>query len=710
MANDQEAQTPDPSPGLGNESRDQWPSVSEAEAAEAPIDVLRPNSERHRKVRTYLLDRIDASERAMSEFYSRWQANEKRIQAYIDLPDYEKALKEMSDSGKPPQPYNVVIPYSYATVSTIVTYLIHTFAGRKPMFQVGAMKRETVRSAQMMEQVLQYQSDHTRLIRTLFQYFNDASTYGVGVLKTLWKTERAQRTVWRSQPIFGFLDVNLGQQKYKTKEWRTVYEGNEIECIDPYMFFPDPRVPMTEVNRRGEYVFWRSFEGKHLLKRAESDGDIKYVDYVGRMPRQTIGHTGGESDRDLISKGRANPGSYANETNAKSDSYVMLDQGTIDIIPAELGLGTSEKVEKWIFTIANRNQIIQAEPLDLDHGKHPVAVTEPWGLGHGFGEASVTDYLGPIQDVSSWFINSHIMNVRSSINNNLVVDPSMIEMQDLEKPPEGREGLLIRLKRAAYGQDVRQAVQQLNVQDVTRGHIDDLQLFMTMGDALSAVTENIRGQQAQGGRKTATEVRTSGEAAASRLASLAKRISAEGIVDLTEQMCVNTQQNMTEEFYLQIAGQDGMDNPIQVSPEMLVGDFYYPIHDGTLPLDRVALLDVWKELFMAISQDPELRQMYNVGKIFDYIAELGGARNLESFKAMSNDQMAMQMGQGQNQGPGQQPQGPQAGQPNAASQVVPDDQAQQQAQQGNAVPIGPSGNINANPERAAQRQMRGMNL
>jgi hypothetical protein len=41
---------------------------------------------------------------------------------------------------------------------------------------------------------------------------------------------------------------------------------------------------------------------------------------------------------------------------------------------------------------------------------------------------------------------------------------------------------------------------------------------------------------------------------------------------------------------------------------------------------------------------------------------------------------------------------------------VPDEQAQQQAQQGNAVPIGPSGTINANPERAAQRQMRGMNL
>jgi hypothetical protein len=275
--------------------------------------------------------------------------------------------------------------------------------------------------------------------------------------------------------------------------------------------------------------------------------------------------------------------------------------------------------------------------------------------------------------------------------------------------------LLIRLKRAAYGQDVRQAVQQLNVQDVTRGHIDDLQLFMTMGDALSAVTENIRGQQASGGRKTATEVRTSGEAAASRLASLAKRISAEGIVDLTEQMCVNTQQNLSQEFYLQLAGEDGMDNPIQVSPEMLVGDFYYPIHDGTLPLDRVALLDVWKELFMAISQDPELRQMYNIGKIFDYIAELGGARNLESFKAMSNDQMAQQMMQqgGGVPGPSQQPQGaqgPQAGRQDNPAQVVPDEQAQQQAQQGNAVPIGPSGTINANPERAAQRQMRGMNL
>ena len=57
--------------------------------------------------------------------------------------------------------------------------------------------------------------------------------------------------------------------------------------------------------------------------------------------------------------------------------------------------------------------------------------------------------------------------------------------------------------------------------------------IMKLGDSLSSVNDNLRGVQASGGRKTATEVRTSGEAGASRLAAHSTLISAQAIVDLT---------------------------------------------------------------------------------------------------------------------------------------------------------------------------------
>ena len=223
-----------------------------------------------------------------------------------------------------------------------------------------------------------------------------------------------------------------------------------------------------------------------------------------------------------------------------------------------------------------------------------------------------------------------------------VVDPSMVEMQDLKNPGPGK---LIRLKKAVWGRDVRTALNQLSVTDVTGSHFKDFELFARMGDSLSAVNDNLRGIQDPGGRKTATEVRTSGEAAASRLAAHARLISAQGMVDLAEQMSVNIQQNLEEEFYLNIVGQEGLDVPIhslegasgvgtptRISPEMLTGDFYFPVHDGTLPLDRVAMLDVWKEILLGVAQDQELRSQFSLPKIFEYVAELGGAKNIDQFK------------------------------------------------------------------------------
>lgn len=618
--------------GLGLEPKDRWPTVSAADTTVPAIDRLEPKSKLHQTVLKHLITRLDMSEREMQKFYPRWRAGEKRTQAYIDLADWEKTLKEMNDSGKAPKVVSITVPYTFATIWTIVTYLVHTFCGRKPMFQVASYKKEAVKASQMMEQVLQFNSDHTRLIKHLFQYFQDGEQYGVGIIRTRWETQKAMRTVWRDQSQgFNFFGMGGGTQRVKVREERTVYAGNEAVSQDPFMFFPDPRVPMHEVNRKGEFVFWRNYDGLHSLKREQASGRFKWVEHAGQMPHNTTAL--GDSSRHLLSGGNSHPGQQESMYTGKAMNYIQVDQGTCEIIPAELGLGTSDKPEKWLFTIANKNQIIQAEPFDYDHGMHPVAVIEPYTMGYGFGQAGISDYLGPTQDTLSWLVNSHIDNVRTALNNMFVVDPSMVEMQDLKNPGPGK---IIRLKQTALGRDVRSVLQQMNVADVTSSHMKDLEMFMRMGDSLSSITDNLRGLQDSGGRKTATEVRTSGEAGASRLAAHARLISAQGVVDLAEQMCLNNQQFLEEAFYIQLLGQEAQETGLQVNPEQLVGDFYFPVHDGTLPLDRVAMLDVWKEIFIAVSQDEQLRTEFSVPKIFDYLAELGGAKNLDAFKVNLN--------------------------------------------------------------------------
>lgn len=623
-----EGSVPEPT-GLGNTPKSEWPE--EPELGKKPIEIVKPGSEEHARVLDYMLRRLCESEEKMTMFYSRWEVNEKKLQAYVDLEDYEKLLKDMNDkSSRPAQAISITVPYSWATVMTIVTYLAHTFCRRKPLVQVSSNKPNQAENAKNMETVLQYQAEHSRFVKHMMQFLLDSMVYSIGVMRVLWEQKHAKRTRRKKMPKLGFYGDQQGEQTLTLRERALVYEGNKVECIDPFLFFPDPRVPLVDVNKLGEYVFCRSFHGKHLLKQMELEGTFRYIDHCSsKLPENTsTASAGAASSRALRSQGDAIPGQDTTNSAYRA-STMQVDQGTIWIIPKELGVGQGEAPELWICTLVNKGQIVQLEPYDVDHGMHPVAVTEPTGVGHGFGQLAMVDLMGPIQDLISWMLNSHIANVRTVINNQIVVDPARIEMEDLKKPEAGR---IIRMKRAALGMNAKDVVHQLQVSDVTANHVKDIEVLVRMGQYLSSTSDNVMGLQDQGGRKTATEVRATGEAAASRLASMAQLISAQAVVDIAEMMAVNTQQYLSTEFALHVIGERAVQNPITITPDMLNGDFVYPVADGTLPLDRVALLDVWKEIFIAVERSPLLQQQFSLPKIFEWIAELGGARNIDAMK------------------------------------------------------------------------------
>ncbi len=647
-------------PGLTSTPRYEWPSIA-VQPYQAPIDQLKPGSLPHNRVLDYLMTRLRDSERAMSAFYGRWRANEMRNQAWIDLRQYDKMLKAANDKGKPPLAVDIVVPYSFATLSTISTYLLQVFSARHPYLQVGTYGMN-VNNALQMEIMLQYQLDHNRIVKHWWNWFNDMGLYGLGILMNRWTVQTRQRTQKTQSPVFDITTGGLTMEEVREQNEVVTYEGNEIFPVDPFMFFPDSRVPMRDVATKGEHVFWRQFQGKHLLKRQEQQGLLKYIDDA---PNVTDERTTGSlnSARDLLTGGDSHAGAnWHGRVHEAGPGNYHVDTCSIDLVPRELGIGESDRIEKWLFTILNKAQIVQAERILDDHGEHPVIVAEPYGSGYDFGSAGMADYIGPLQDSMSWFLNSHMENVRSAINNQWIVDPFAVEMKDVNRPGPGKT---IRLKRTALNRDVTKAIQQIPVQDVTRGHISDMDTFFEIGQRVSAVSENLLGLQDSGGRKTATEVRTSGAAAASRLSALARVVSSQGMGSLTNQMSLNSQQWMTQEFHVRVTGSDGIQYPLQIDPDGLAGDFYFPVHDGSLPLDKIALLDVWKQILTGILADPELRQSYSVPKLFEFVAELGGAKNIKSYRIQPGD-------------PGQ---------------------IQQQAQQGNLAPIpgatGPSGLVNA---------------
>ena len=592
---------------------------------ENELDFIRPNSDSHNKLLARVKAQINESYRKMSQFYGRWNMRELQYQAYVPIQEWEKVYndvcKDKTLTNVKKQEANIIVPYAFSTIRTIVTYLAAVFLGRSPIFTVGTNNAALLENAKSMEKLLQYNAEHNRLVKELTQWLYNGEIYGLGILKTGFVTESALRTSWVQDPIT--------QQPLRKREASVVYQGNTVENIDPFLFFPDPRVPLLNVAKEGEFVYWRSFEGKFSLQKEKDT--YAYLDEVKGMP--PAGNTSA-SLRNIRANGDSLSSQYDYASIEKGSPWVQIDEGTVELIPSEIGFNLGEgfdndKPHKFLITVANLSQIIRFEHYSPDHQQHPIVVNEPYAIGNGFGNCGISDYLSPFQETISWFLNSHIFNVKGVVNNSFLYDPSMIEEKDLKSDKAGK---LIRIKPKAFGVDPSLYFKQIALTDVTSGHVGDMQNIMRIGNDISAVSENIRGMQDSGGRKTATEIRASIEAASSRLASHAQFISGASLCNLGLQWSLNLQQYLSDDFQIDVLGTQGADKPITITTRNIAGDFYFPIHDGTLPMDKVALFDIWQQALTFVASNQALMSQYDLGRIFEFVAKLGGAENIDQFR------------------------------------------------------------------------------
>ena len=586
---------------------------------------IRPGSATHERLLSRIKGQISESHSAMSKFYDRWRMRELEYQAYVTVKDWESkyssACADKTLSNVKKQEANIIVPYSFSTIRVIATYLANVFLGRKPIFQVGTYNAKLIENARNMEKLLQYNAEHAKLVKEMTQWLYAGEIYGLGILKTGFVTESAPRTTIVQNPLDG--------SPLRVSQESVIYQGNTVENIDPFLFFPDPRVPMLEVARRGEFVYWRNFVGKFTLQRA---GDTyAWLDNAGEMSVQDAGN----SLRNLRANGDSLNTQYdVHLVRGTAYPFVQIDEGTLELIPSEIGFNLGDGYDndaphKFFVTVANETQVIRFEHYAPDHQMHPVVVNEPYAIGNGLGNCGISDYLSPFQETLSWFLNSHIFNVKGVVNNSFLYDPSMIEEKDLKSDKPGK---LIRMKPKAFGVEPTLYFKQIAISDVTSGHVNDMAQLMRLGNDISAVTDNLRGQQDSGGRKTATEIRATIEAASSRLAAHAQFISGASVIDLGKQWSLNLQQYLSDDFAIDVLGDYGAEAPVHISLEAVIGDFYFPVHDGSLPMDKVALFDIWQQALQFVAGNQMMAGQYDVGKIFEFVAKLGGAENIDQFR------------------------------------------------------------------------------
>jgi hypothetical protein len=590
---------------------------------------LRPTAKMHAKLVDLVYQRTRESSNDMKKRYKSWSEVDKSLSAYIKADDAELKVKE-NDERKP---ISIVVPYSYAAMETILTYFVSAFL-ESPIFRYEGQSPEDIIGAILLEKVVENHTQNFKVALNLHTMFRDCLSYGMGITTPSWERKWGFKTV--SQPdgyfsaIFGKFLGN-GRMK-KVQEETVLYEGNQLENIDPYKFFPDPNVSIHDI-QKGEFVGWlKSTNYMRLLEMEQNDDtifNVKYLKDIGTAGSSIFNFSKSESGRSERYGASHNP---AASTTTPIDVVWMY----VNLIPKDYGLSKRDYPEKWLFGMASDKIIICAKPMNLNHNMFPVSVAAPDFDGYSTTPISRLELLGGLQTTLDWMFNSHVANVRKAINDMLIVDPSLINMRDLEDP---RPGKLIRMRRSAWGRGVDQAVKQLLVNDITRSHIGDSSYIMDIIQRTSGAVDSLSGMIRQSGeRVTAQESQSTRSSALSRLTKAAKVVSIQAMFDIAYMFAVHTQQLMEQDLYIKIAGeqqqllmQEYGQGTVRkkVTPYDLLINMDVVIKDGSINSGQYA--ESWVQLYQIMSNQPMLFQNFDMVRIFKHVARLMGAKDVNDF-------------------------------------------------------------------------------
>jgi hypothetical protein len=615
-----------------------------------------------------IFDCAQESNRVMQNRFYSWNRIDESLTAYIAPDEAEELIKEDDDR----RPVSIVVPYSYATMETILTYLVAAFL-QDPIFRYEGAGPEDITGALLMELAVGLQCNRSKVGLPIHTMLRDSLAYGIGIVTPSWTEEYGLKERVVDEPKFSLFGLNVGSQKVRRTVEELIYEGNDLGNIDPYRFLPDPSYGIEQI-QKGEYVGWVETTGyMDLLSQERSDPDLFNVKYLGKLSSRRSALFGTDDSARETKTGNSRRGQITETVSKPTDIIHMFKK----IIPKEMGLPGSafnpdgEYPEKWYFQLGADQIVLVAKPLGLNHNRFPVCVAAPDFDGRSVTPISRMEIVYGLQHTLNFMFNSHVANVRKAINDMLIVDPWLINMADLRTPKPGK---LIRLRKSAWGRAnaAKDAVQQLQVNDITRNNMGDAQLIMDMIERASAGTLNMMGVMRPGSeRRSATEFQGTHQSAMNRLERLARVTGLQAMQDVGYMFASHTQQLMTEDVYVKMTGEHEaklksvfgekiQNGRLHVTPMDLAVDYDVVVRDGSVPGGNFN--QAYIQMLQTVGASEVLTSRVDVFKLFRFVMQQMGAKNADDFELKAQAQV-----------------------PQINTTVMPDEQVQREVERGNLV-------------------------
>lgn len=593
--------------------------------------------------RTRLKNLVKMSRDSMKDWYGMWDRND-RVYRGERVPD-----EQDRKAAKRGEPSKVFVPLTHTQVQTFVSFATTLLTSRDFFFELEGSGIEDAKPAKIAQALLERDLEYNKFKGVLLpQWLTDVARYGIGVYKTQWNRVTTPTQVMVPDPKFQpnpQMPTQIAAPMIPQWQERTKYLGNVIEVISPYRWFPDTRLPVTRY-RDGEFCADENEKSLAELRRMERKGEVAGIDEIPRLSEELAG------DRRLVSMTLTQQSAFNPQIERQvNDAYALITEVQIRLNPSTTFIAPNVALDPdldaeivYLVWIANDGRIIRIVDSGYEHNDFLYDAAQFFNdqsrlLNHGIAEL-----IGPMQDMIDWFLNSRVTSIRKTIQNQLIVDPKNVEMQDLKD-----RNPVIRLKSTVPdGMSIDMFIKQLQVSDVTQGHVNDIGILKNFSEEGTGLQENLLGQYAPG-RRSARESSNVNANGAARIIVPIKGLWESACLPLGKKMICNHRQGLDEEQLVRVIGvQKYLINsqpdpltgisPVQaflpVDKSLLVGEYDFIVFEGTLPSQRAAMANTLLQAGDTLMKNPRavLALQIDPKLIFDEWLELNGIRNAERFR------------------------------------------------------------------------------
>jgi hypothetical protein len=583
----------------------------------------------HTELRDKCLNLVSKSRADMSQYYSTWDIRHDTYKA-------EKA-KDRKDvkAQEVKEPAKCVVPLTYAQIDTFQAFGLMNLMQREHVFELKHSGLEDKPKVEPGEVLLHQDMVYNNQTYLLGQFLLDISKFGLGVIKCCWVKEFDYVPVEEvEEPAVMVMDQEIAPAKMRTR-WQKVptWVGNKIFNVSPYKVFPDTRLPLTRY-QEGEFCAIEEETTVTNLIKQQKFGMYAGVEHIEPFSSENNSKRGKSSRFNFV------------HANGEDKENVVLTEVYIDIIPAKVELpggdtlGDQEFPVRYVVSIANDDRIVKCEPYGYLSRVFPIFLGQFGPDMHELINQSLAEMVSKLQEVCDWFFNSRVASVVRTLDNQMIVDPSGIEMATVTS-----RSRVILMKKTAARMGPDRFVRQLAVTDVTGRHLEDMNTTAGIMPQVTGVSEQAMGMVAQG-RRSAYEMRSVNNASSGRMKKVLSLLWEMTLVPLGKAMLTNHRQAVDFETFREAMGEDATEEEwlaFKGTPEQLVRSRDLFVYDGTLPSDKLYISQSLQEIFTVLISNPQAAVQFNIDPkvVLDEMYRLRGVK-LEEF-AFTGESMIQQL-------------------------------------------------------------------